>query len=221
VVKVTGSLRAIINKIDRHITGKLYEKICIFWIPNFFGKLCFLFYKIIYQKNIQFGKNIQCWGRFYLWKSPESSIVIGDNVRIVSNYLRSGVAMYSQLKLTAFFKAIIIIGNSVAMVGTSITCRTTSIEIMDGTIIGPNVIIVDTDFHSLWPPDNRTGNMGYENDRPVKICKNVWIGMGCTILKGVTIGENSIIAAGSIVTKDIPPNVLAGGNPAKVIRCLT
>lgn len=89
---------------------------------------------------------------------------------------------------------------------------------MEGTIIGPNTIIVDSDFHSIWPPENRCNTMGYENDKAVTIGKNVWIGMNCIILKGVTVGENSVIAAGSIVTKDIPPNVLVGGNPAKIIR---
>ncbi|MDO8610502.1 MAG: DapH/DapD/GlmU-related protein [bacterium] len=52
------------------------------------------------------------------------------------------------------------------------------------------------------------------------IGKNVWITTRCTILPGVTIGDNSIIAAGSVVTKDIPPNCLAGGNPAKIIKKL-
>lgn len=207
-----------IRKKISHIPGYLYERIFIYITPAFFGWLSMQFYRLIY-KNIHIGRNINCWGRVLIWKSPESSIVIGNNLRIVSNHLRSGIAMHSKLKLTAFSEAKIIIGDAVAMVGTSITCRTTCIEIMEGTIIGPNVIIVDSDFHVLWPPENRNFNMGYENDRPVKICKNVWIGMSCIILKGVTIGENSIIAAGSIVTKDIPPNVVAGGNPAKVIRC--
>jgi acetyltransferase-like isoleucine patch superfamily enzyme len=62
--------------------------------------------------------------------------------------------------------------------------------------------------------------MGYERDRRVKIGKNVWIGVNCIILKGVTIGENSILGAGSVVVNDIPPNVLVRGNPAKIIKNL-
>jgi len=153
-------------------------------------------------------------------KSPDSRIVIGDNVRINSNFVRAGIALYSKCQIRALHQSKIIIGNHVALSGTSITCRTTSIEIMDSTIIAPNVIIVDSDFHAPWPPDNRTYSPGYESDKSVEISKKVWIGMNSIILKGVKIGENSILAAGSVVTKDIPPNVVAGGNPARVIRKL-
>ena len=64
-------------------------------------------------------------------------------------------------------------------------------------------------------------NMGYENDRPVKIGRNVWIATNCTILKGVTIGDNSIIAAGSVVIGNIPANTVAGGVPARVLKPLS
>ena len=56
---------------------------------------------------------------------------------------------------------------------------------------------------------------------PVKICDNVWIGMNAIILKGVTIGENSVVAAGAVVTKSVPANVVVAGNPAVVIKKLS
>jgi len=56
------------------------------------------------------------------------------------------------------------------------------------------------------------------NSKPIKICSNVWIGMNCIILKGVIIGEGSIVAAGSVVTKNVLPWTIVGGNPAKVIK---
>ena len=68
------------------------------------------------------------------------------------------------------------------------------------------------------PLDAERRNEGYDYGKPITLGKNVWLGGGCTILSGVTIGDNSIIGAGSVVTKDIPANVIAAGNPARVIR---
>jgi len=214
-----------IIKIYRHLINgellwRIYERIFIYNVPFGLGKLSFGFYKLIFH-NLIVGKNLKCWGTVDIRKSPESSITIGDNVSIVSSFLRGGIAIYSKFKINVFFQGKVIIGNNAALNGTSITCRSTSIEIMGGTIIAANVIIVDSDFHALWPPDDRNHRMGYENDRAVIICKNVWIGMNSIILKGVTIGENSIVAAGSVVTKDVPVNVIVGGNPARIIRKLT
>ena len=202
------------------LPGIVYEKLFIYFIPECIGALSLMFYKVLYR-DLKIGKNIKCWGSVVISKSPDSSVRIGDNVRIGSDLLRAGIAIYSKFKIQVFAKSKISIGNCVALSGTSITCRTTSIEIDDGTIIAPNVIIVDSDFHSTWPPENRTYDMGYDRDKRVKICANVWIGMNSIILKGVTIGKNSIIAAGSVVVTDIPANVVAAGSPAKVIKNLS
>ena len=86
------------------------------------------------------------------------------------------------------------------------------IEIGDNTMIGPNVTIVTVN-HVLNPKTRINAFV-----KPVIISKNVWIGADCTILPGVTIGENSVIGAGSVVTKDVPDNVVVAGNPAKLIK---
>lgn len=86
------------------------------------------------------------------------------------------------------------------------------VKIGEHTLIGPNTHIY-TACHSLVP-DERISDI--EFGKPVTIGKNVWIGGNCTILPGVTIGDNSVIGAGSVVTKDIPNNSIAVGNPAKV-----
>ncbi|PAF39099.1 maltose acetyltransferase [Terribacillus saccharophilus] len=83
----------------------------------------------------------------------------------------------------------------------------------DNCMIGPNVGIY-TAGHSIQPVD-RTKD-GYAI--PITIGNDVWIGGSCTILAGVTIGDNSIVAAGSVVTKDVPPNTIVAGNPAKRIK---
>ncbi|MDB5706068.1 MAG: galactoside O-acetyltransferase [Sphingomonas bacterium] len=89
------------------------------------------------------------------------------------------------------------------------------LDIADDVMIGPNVSII-TSGHPLDPAQRRAVTIG----KPISIERNVWIAAGATIIGGVTIGENSVVAAGSVVTKDVPPNVLVGGNPARVIRAI-
>lgn len=88
------------------------------------------------------------------------------------------------------------------------------IYIGDHTMIGPNVTIA-TAGHPILP-ELREREMQYNVD--VKIGRNVWIGAGAIIVPGVTIGDNTVIGAGSVVTKDIPANVVAVGNPCRVMR---
>jgi acetyltransferase-like isoleucine patch superfamily enzyme len=89
------------------------------------------------------------------------------------------------------------------------------LDIADDVMIGPNVSII-TSGHPIEPPQRRAGVTA----KPIVIERNVWIAAGATIIGGVTVGENSVVAAGSVVTKDVPPNTLAGGNPARVIRSI-
>lgn len=90
----------------------------------------------------------------------------------------------------------------------------THIYVGDYTMFGPNVIIA-TGGHPLLP---ELREKGYQYNAPVHIGRNCWIGAGAIIVPGITIGDNVVIGAGSIVTKDIPSNVLAVGNPCKVLR---
>lgn len=91
------------------------------------------------------------------------------------------------------------------------------VTIGDNVFIGPNVSIY-TVTHAL---DACQRNAGVMRSRPVTIGSNVWIGGNVVILPGVTIGENSVIGAGSVVTKDVPASVLAVGNPCRVVRSIT
>lgn len=90
-----------------------------------------------------------------------------------------------------------------------------SIEIGHNTMIAAETVITDSDWHGLY---NRT--RPFRCTKPITLGDNVWIGMRCFIGKGVQIGENSVIGAGSVVTGNIPANVVAAGNPAKVIKPL-
>jgi len=91
-----------------------------------------------------------------------------------------------------------------------------SIEIGDDVQIGPNVQLL-TPTHPI-DPDTRRAK--WEAAEPIVNEGNVWLGGGVIVLPGVTIGENTVVGAGTIVTKDLPPNVVAAGNPARVVRSL-
>ena len=90
----------------------------------------------------------------------------------------------------------------------------THIYVGDYTMLGPNVVIA-TAGHPILP---ELRPLAYQYNMPVHIGKNCWLGAGVIVLPGVTIGDNSVIGAGSVVTKDIPANVVAVGNPCKVLR---
>ncbi|WP_152394211.1 sugar O-acetyltransferase [Paenibacillus guangzhouensis] len=90
------------------------------------------------------------------------------------------------------------------------------VRIGDDCMIAPNVGIY-TAGHSVEPKDRNKSGYGI----PITIGNNVWIGGSCVILPGVNIGDNSIVAAGSVVTKDVPANTIVAGNPAKILRQIT
>lgn len=89
------------------------------------------------------------------------------------------------------------------------------LDIGDDVMIGPNVNII-TSGHPVEPSQRRNGVIA----KPIVIERNVWIAAGVTIIGGVTVGENSVVAAGSVVTRNVPPNTIVGGNPANVIRSI-
>lgn len=109
----------------------------------------------------------------------------------------------------------IIIGEKTALSNNVSMIARQRIEIGRYCLIGDGVQIVDSDFHGI-KPDERRNTFG--ETQSVSIGDNVWLGSRVMVLKGVNIGDRSIIAAGAVVTSDIPASVIAGGIPAKVIN---
>lgn len=110
------------------------------------------------------------------------------------------------------------IGNNVGMSSTRFWVHD-SVAVGDNVKIGACVLITDTDAHPMDYMARRTSSEGTKS-APIVIEDDVWVGAHCIILKGVTIGERSIIGAGSVVTKSIPADCVAAGNPCKIIRKL-
>ncbi|MBQ8419235.1 MAG: sugar O-acetyltransferase [Clostridia bacterium] len=97
----------------------------------------------------------------------------------------------------------------------NVTCvDDTHIYVGENTMLGPNVVLA-TAGHPILP---ELREKGYQYNMPIHIGKNCWLGAGVIVLPGVTIGDHSVIGAGSIVTRDIPANVVAVGNPCRVLR---
>lgn len=147
-----------------------------------------------------------------------SRLIIGENVTLNSRNIDYHVNMYSPVKMLADREeAVIIIGDNTRIHGTCIHAYS-KIKIGDNCLIAANTQIFDGNGHDLSFPDvkNRINTIG--DAKPILIEDNVWIGANSIILPGICIGFGSVIASGSVVTKDIPPLCVAGGNPAKIIK---
>jgi acetyltransferase-like isoleucine patch superfamily enzyme len=173
-------------------------------------------------KNIEIGKSPVFYGRSYFRKYPESVISIGDRCIFDSSKFRNLVGVNNCCKISTLTKqAQLHIGNETGFSGVSLSCAE-KITIGNDCLIGANVLITDTDWHPLNPA--RRKEPGFEfstKSKPVKIGNNVFIGANSIVLKGTEIGNNSVIGAGSVVSGIIPPNVIAAGNPCKVIKALS
>ena len=168
--------------------------------------------------GVKAGKNVSFLGRTIFRRYPETSIIIGDNCTFQSAEWSNIVGISRRCMISTQKKgAILKIGNKCGFSGAAISCAE-SITIGNNVLLGINVIITDTDHHSL-DAQERHENTGITS-APVTIGNDVWIGANSMILKGVNIGNNTVIAAGSVVTASIPANVMAGGVPAKVIKKL-
>jgi acetyltransferase-like isoleucine patch superfamily enzyme len=109
------------------------------------------------------------------------------------------------------------VGNCAGLSG-AVVCAANSVEIGDNCLLGANVTIVDTDFHNLEPRNRRFADPDWARiSSPVRIGENVFVGANAMILKGVEIGANTVVGAASVVTRSLPANVIAAGNPARVI----
>lgn len=170
--------------------------------------------------GLKLGAGVQAHGRVLISRWPRSHMELGANCSLVSNALRSTAANYpSRVRFKTFYpQAKIILGQGVQLNGTAITVRSTSITLGDETMIAPGCVLVDSDFHAPWPAETRQVASGLELDAPIHIGKQVWIGMNCIILKGVSIGDGAIIGAGSVVTRSIPAGCVAVGVPARVVQ---
>ena len=149
----------------------------------------------------------------YVNRHRGSKLIIGKNCRFMSKSFGNFIGINHRCMLTTNNPSSqLVVGDNCGFSGTSIWCFD-KITIGDNVNVGANVVIMDGDAHQNDP---RAGK-----NAPIVIEDNVWIGAGVTVLKGVTIGRNSLIGAGSVVVKNIPSNCVAAGNPCKPLKPLS
>ena len=147
------------------------------------------------------------------------TLIVGKNFWMNNKIFANPIGRVQRCSIVVGNGAKLVIGENVGMSSTAIVCYD-NIEIGDNVNLGGNTVIYDTDFHSLNFMDRRNRKKDIENTNtsPVKIGNDVFIGAHTTILKGIEIGENSIVGASSVVTRNVPSNEIWAGNPAKLIR---
>lgn len=163
---------------------------------------------------------MRCRGSFILRVHRNAKLQLGDDCRFNSGYQHNFVGGEQKMAIQMLPGSILNIGNRVAISNSTIVCGV-SITLEDGVFIGGGCHIYDTDFHSLKAGE-RIDKINEEiRAIPIRLKRYSFIGAHSTILRGVEVGERSIVAAGSIVVKSIPDHELWGGAPAKFLRKLT
>ncbi len=172
-------------------------------------------------ENVTWGEGLYCETaqifRFMRSKRP-------DAVRLGAH-----VSLYAGVSFALGEHGTVTIGDF-SLINGALLMADEHIEIGQHVLISWNVGIADSDFHPIDAAQRRIDTMAlapFYKDRPARpplktapviIKDNVWIGMNAVILKGVTIGENSVVAAGAVVSKSVPPNVVVAGNPAVIVK---
>lgn len=160
-------------------------------------------------------------GKPIIYKEPGSVIRMGKNVVLTSDSETNMAGINHPVIIATYSKnAEVILEDNVGMSGVSINCVTRCV-FKEGVMLGANVNVWDTDFHPV-NPQNRLHQTSIEDAKssPVILERNVWIGANTTILKGVTIGENTVVGTMSLVNKDLSSNSLFAGIPVKKIKSL-
>ena len=169
------------------------------------------------RQGVEFGPGLVLFGRPRIERTS-GRIVLGRGVTLRSHDGGYHTAMYhpTRLMVDASPDALIEVGDETRLNGVSIHA-TRLIRIGRNCLIAANVSLLDSDGHGVSLADRAMANPVSE---PIVIEDNVWIGANAMVLKGVTIGRGAIVAAGSVVTRDVAPMTLVGGNPARLIKAL-
>jgi acetyltransferase-like isoleucine patch superfamily enzyme len=189
------------------------------YVWRLFSKYLLHFVFKFYGIRVKYNSGVIVYGMPIIELKEGAQISIGNGVVLCSHSNRTALGVSRPVIIRAMQSAAVIeIGSDVGLSGTTI-CAMERISIGDECLFGADVTVFDNDFHPTDPVGRRFSKIGITVS-PVIIGRNVFIGTKTIIMKGVTIGDNSIIGAGSVVVSSIPKNVIAAGNPCKVIKTI-
>jgi acetyltransferase-like isoleucine patch superfamily enzyme len=163
-------------------------------------------YRFRLGPRVQFGRNFETNGRLVV-RGP-GRVVFGDNIKAWAHAEKNVFITYTP-------ESRIEVGSGTRLNGAGVMAYTT-ISIGPRCILGSTVIF-DSDFHPV-DPARRHDPTAPVSTRPITVGSNVWLAGQSAVLKGTTVGENSVVAFRAVVSGDIPPNVVVAGNPARVVK---
>lgn len=167
--------------------------------------------------GVAWGQGWKLYGLPIIQKHRRGTLRIGARLELRSTARSNPLGPHRPVILSVRRPgAALVIGDDFGMTGGSIVAEE-RIAIGNRVAVGANTIIADTDFHPLDPAERRRDPLNGAT-APIVIEDDVFIGMQCLILKGVTLGRGCVIGAGSVVTRDVPPGMVAAGNPARILR---
>jgi acetyltransferase-like isoleucine patch superfamily enzyme len=192
-------------------------------LTGFRGTVCSTLQTLVFPAwarlwGVQLAERCTLVGWPILFRHRDSTIRIGKNLSLRSSLRSNFIGVNRPCYIaTAAKGAVIVIGDDCGFTSTVVSGKL-SIQIGNRVLCGANTTITDSDWHHIDPTRRRdtTGIPAV----PVVIEDNVWLGMNVTVLKGVRIGRDTVVAAGSIVTSDLPAGVIAAGSPARPRRML-
>jgi acetyltransferase-like isoleucine patch superfamily enzyme len=180
--------------------------------------LAYLRVRLLFAMNcIPWSRGWRFYGVPIIQKHRRSLMRFGPGLSLRSSVRSNPLGPNRPVIITTWQAgAVLETGANFGMTGGTI-CAAGRIKIGDNVTVGANAAIIDTDFHPL-DSEQRKSRSSAGQTAPVTIEDNVFIGMNSLILKGVTIGQGSVVGAGSVVTKDVPPGVIVAGNPARIVQ---
>lgn len=174
-------------------------------VAQLISKICLVLYKLLYGNRVTFGKNILINHRFKL--QGRGKLIVGDSCNLWAHEESNKFFFYSH-------KAEITIGEGSQLNGITVHCLE-KVTLGNNCLAG-SAIIMDTDFHQFHDPTH----ILYNNPKsiPVTVGNGVWLCGQCVLLKGSSVGDNSVVGFRAVVTKSFPADVVIAGNPARVVK---